>query len=117
MARCLRSDPRESLDFSGFEGAANAERRAEVRAAFKTFRRLEDLVFLLRDDLAALVHAGLQVDVVRPAQFARVLVFGVGVGPQGIVRTTHVAARRRYFALRNGHVRLSWVRAPPGRVN
>src|SRR3569832_2629671 len=36
-------------------------------------------VFLRRQDLAALVHAGLQVDVVRPLQLARVLVIDVGV--------------------------------------
>ena len=65
------------------------------------------LVFLGRDDLAALVHAGLQVDVVRPLQFAGFLVLDEGIGAQGVVRATHVAARGGGFALRNGHGRIS----------
>jgi len=56
--------------------------------------------------LAAAIGAGLQIDVVRAAQLARVLVLGVGVRAQGVVGAAHVATRGRYFALRNGHFRL-----------
>ena len=69
--------------------------------------QLRTLVFLGRQNLTATIGAGLQVDVVRTAQFARVLVFGVGIGSQSVVGTTHVATRGRYFALRNSHVRLN----------
>src|ERR1700742_1182568 len=71
-------------------------------------RRLEaakwrPLVFLGRDDLAALVHAGLQVDMVRTLQLARFLVFMEAVRAERMVRTPHVAPRRRSFSLGNGH--------------
>ena len=69
--------------------------------------RQNALGFLRRDHLAAFVHAGLQVDVVRALQFAGFLVFDVGIGTQGVVRTAHVAPRGGYFAFRNGHGRLS----------
>ena len=65
------------------------------------------LVFLRRDDLTALVHAGLQIDVVRALQFAGFLVFDEGIGAERVVRAPHVAPRRGYFAFRNGHGRIS----------
>ena len=55
-------------------------------------RPQQSLVFLGRHDLPAIVHAGLEVDVMRPAHFARVLVLDEGIGRKGMVRTTHVAA-------------------------
>src|SRR3712207_8517011 len=56
-------------------------------------------LFRSLDDLAALVHAGLQVDVVGPAQLAGVLVLHVAVGLQRVVRAAHVAPRGRGLSL------------------
>ena len=63
------------------------------------------LIFLGRQDLPALVHAGFEIDVVRPTQFARVLVLDVAVGRQGMMRAPHIAPGRRDFAFGDGH----WV--------
>ena len=65
------------------------------------------LVFLRGQNLTALVHAGLQIDMVRALQFAGFLVFDKAVGAQGVMRATHVATGRGYFAFRNGHGRIS----------
>lgn len=54
-------------------------------------RNPKKLVLFRRQNLTALVHAGLQVDVVRTAQLARILVFGVRICAECMVRTTHVA--------------------------
>lgn len=64
-----------------------------MKAAFKTLKAhpKDLLVFLRRDNLTALIDAGLQVNMVRTAQLARVLVFNKGVGTERMVRTTHVA--------------------------
>ena len=59
----------------------------------------KELVFLRRQDLAALVHAGLQVDVVRALQLAGFLVFDEGVGAQRVVRAAHVAPRGEVLRL------------------
>src|SRR5690606_29118317 len=83
-------------------------RREELRRAGP--EPSKDLVFLRRQDLAAAVGAGLQVDVVRALQLARVFVLDIGVRAQGVVGAAHVATRGRYFALRNGHVRLNLLR-------
>src|SRR5262245_34089065 len=53
--------------------------------------------------LPALIHAGLEVDVVRAAQLARVLVLNVGRLLQRIRRTAHATPRGRGFFLRHGH--------------
>src|SRR6185437_13889859 len=58
---------------------------------------------LLPNHLAAAIHAGLQVDMVRPAQFAGILVFDIGRRLQRIRRPAHAAPRRRCFSLRHGH--------------
>src|SRR5689334_9279088 len=55
------------------------------------------------EDLTAAVHAGLQVDVVRTAQFARVLVLDIGGTLERVGRAAHATARGRGFSLRNGH--------------
>lgn len=54
-------------------------------------------------NLAALIHAGLQVEVVRTAQFAGVLVLNVSGALDRVSRTTHATPRRRCFSSRNGH--------------
>src|SRR5262249_41945672 len=56
------------------------------------------------EDLPAAVHAGLEIDVVGPAQLARILVFHIGRPRQRIGGAAHPASRRRCFAFRDGHV-------------
>src|SRR5579871_206706 len=51
------------------------------------------LVFLWRQHLAALVHAGLQVDVMRAAELAGFLVLDVAVRLQRFMRAPHACAR------------------------
>src|SRR3982750_1129019 len=68
------------------------------------------------EDLTAAVHAGLEVDVMRAAQFAGVLVLDVGRGLQGVGRAALAALHRRGFSFRNGHVRLQIKSAPPGKT-
>src|SRR5690242_6705305 len=58
------------------------------------------------EDLAALVHAGLQVDVVRAAQLARILVLDISGALKRVGGTAHAAARGRGFSLRNSHLEL-----------
>src|SRR3954466_9888558 len=60
-------------------------------------------LFLGLQDLAALVHAGLEVEVVRTAQFARILVLSVGRLLQGVRRAAHATPRGRCFSSGNGH--------------
>src|SRR5262245_13773539 len=62
------------------------------------------------EDLPAAIHAGLQVDVVRAAQFARILVLDVGRLLQRVRRAAHAAPGRRGFSFRNSHETL--LRAP-----
>ncbi|SOR28840.1 protein of unknown function [Methylorubrum extorquens] len=54
-------------------------------------------------NLTAAVHAGLQVDVVRTAQFARVLVLDIGRGLEGVGGAAHAATGGGGLSLRNGH--------------
>src|SRR4051812_4596694 len=76
-----------------------------IRAHPANGERRSSLGFDL-ENLPALVHAGLQVDVVRTAQLARVLVLDVGRTLQRVGRTAHAAARRRGFSFRDSHFSL-----------
>src|SRR6201988_5528349 len=60
-------------------------------------------LFLLQH-LPALVHAGLEVEVVRTAQLARVLVLDIGGLLQRVGGAAHATARRRGFSAGNGHL-------------
>src|SRR3979490_3148653 len=60
--------------------------------------------FLLLQDLAAFIHATLQVEVVRAAQFPGILVLGIGRLLQRVCRAAHATPRRRCFSTGNGHV-------------
>src|ERR1700730_12943417 len=53
--------------------------------------------------LAAAIHAGLQVDVVRTAQFARILVLDIGRARQSIGGAALTALHGRGLSFRNGH--------------
>src|SRR4051812_42179955 len=59
--------------------------------------------FLLFQPLPALVHAGLEVEVVRTAQFAGILVLGIGRLLQCVRRAAHATPRGRCFSSGNGH--------------
>src|ERR1044071_7386266 len=59
--------------------------------------------FLLFQHLPALVHAGLEVEVVRTAQFAGILVLGIGRLLQRVRRAAHATPRGRCFSSGNGH--------------
>ena len=64
----------------------------------KTLEALFDL-----HDLAAAIHTGLQIDMVRTVQFAGGLVFHIGFALEGIVSPTYVALGARDLGLWNGH--------------
>src|SRR4051812_4582081 len=57
--------------------------------------------FFLLQNLTALVHAGLEVEVMRAAQFAGILVLGIGRLLQGIRRAAHATPRGRCFSTGN----------------
>src|SRR5271170_7762273 len=54
-------------------------------------------------DLAAPIHAALEVDVMRAAQLARILVLDIGWRLERIGGAAHAAARGRSLASGNGH--------------
>jgi hypothetical protein len=66
-----------------------------------------DSLGLRLENLAAPIHAALEVDVVRTAQFARILVFDVRGRLERVGRAAHAAARGGSFASGNGHRRNS----------
>src|SRR3954451_13560144 len=72
------------------------------------WRRAGSGFFLGLQDLAALVHPALQVEMVRTAQFAGILVLDIGRLLDRIRRAAHAAARRRCFSSRNGHIQNPW---------
>src|SRR5262245_50638366 len=53
--------------------------------------------------LPALVHAGLEVEMVRTAQLAGVLVLDISGLLERVGRAAHATARRRGFSAGNGH--------------
>src|SRR5438552_17120188 len=57
-------------------------------------------------DLTALVHAGFQIEMMRPPQLAGILVFDIGRLLQRVGGAAHAASRRRGFSSRNGHNRI-----------
>src|SRR5262249_30092875 len=61
------------------------------------------------EDLAAAVHAGLEVDVVGAAELARILVLDIGRCLERIGGAAHPAPRRRWFSFRDGHCLLLLV--------
>src|SRR4051812_29808171 len=77
---------------------------ANRRAATGGATSVRSGVLLGLENLAALVHAGLQVEVVRTAQFARILVFGVGRLLERVGGTAHATPRWRGLSSRNGHI-------------
>src|SRR5262249_14833852 len=64
-------------------------------------------LFLRLEDLPAAVHAGLEIDVVGPAQLARILVLHIGRPRQRIGGAAPPAPRRRCFAFPNRPAGLS----------
>src|SRR5882724_6395764 len=84
-------DTSRSLTFPGCCAARNRDRSGGPNAERGGSPPASPLSgFLLGlEDLAALVHAGLQVEVVRTAQFAGILVLGIGRRLQRICRAAH----------------------------
>ena len=62
---------------------------------------------LLGENLAAAVHAGLEIDMMRTPQFARILVFHIGWCLERIRGPPESALHPGGFAFRNGHVAVS----------
>src|SRR4051812_49070046 len=71
--------------------------------ALIAYVRLASGLLLCLEDLPAAVHAGLEVDVVRAAEFAGVLVLDVRRGLDGVGGAPHAAPRGRGLSFRNGH--------------
>src|SRR5437016_4481653 len=76
--------------------------RAGVQTTDQSWPLLSGFLFGLQN-LAALVHAGLQIEVVRTAQFAGILVLNVSGLLERVRRAAHATARRRGFSAGNGH--------------
>ena len=60
-------------------------------------------LFLRFQDLAALIHAGLEVDMMRTAQFAGLLVLDPGHCLKLVSRAAHADAAAGHFLAWNGH--------------
>ena len=74
---------------------------------FKASAMTEGLTFgLHRQNLAALVEAGLQVDVVGAAELARLLVLDPGHGLLMVARTAHADTALGHLLAWNGHLKL-----------
>src|SRR6266481_6119437 len=85
-----------------------APRPGHVRARWSLARSkprsLSSGILLGLQNLAALVHAGLQIEVVGTAQFTGILVLDIGWLLQRICRAAHATPRGRCFSSGNGHV-------------
>src|SRR5262249_57750001 len=66
-------------------------------------RRSQSDFLLGLEDLAAAIHAGLEIDVVRAAQFAGILVLDIGRRCERVGGAAHPAPRRRSLSFRDGH--------------
>src|SRR5688572_5615169 len=91
--------PKRSRAYLNLGARSNAKRRSLAACALRFFLRLQDL--------AAAVHAGLEIDVVRTAQLTRVLVLDVGRLLERIGRLAHALTRRRGFLFGDGHGKCS----------
>src|SRR6266436_6238398 len=81
-----------------------AHMRARWSLARSKPRSLSSGILLGLQNLAALVHAGLQIEVVGTAQFTGILVLYIGWLLQCICRAAHATPRGRCFSSGNGHV-------------
>src|SRR5215813_3810387 len=78
--------------------------RIQAGVALPTAFVRKRLRFLLGlQHLPALVHAGLEVEVMRTAQLAGVLVLDISGLLERVRRTAHATARRRSFSAGNSH--------------
>ena len=68
------------------------------------FRQDSSGFLLGLQNLPTLVHAGFQIEVMRTAQFAGILVLGISRLLQCIRRAAHATPRGRCFSSWNGHV-------------
>src|SRR5882757_4761323 len=93
--------PQEPSDPNSLAEFGQAVRRPPA------FVRFPSGFFLGLQDLTALVHAALEVEVVRAAEFAGILVLDVSGLLERVRRAAHATARRRGFSAGNGHFRKS----------
>ena len=97
LLRCWRRRKRRS---------SRKIKKAGARPAF-FYDAPEERLFFGRFDLqhlTAAIHAGLQIDVMRTAQLAGILVFDIGRGFDGVGGATEPALHRRGFSFRNSHL-------------
>jgi hypothetical protein len=66
-------------------------------------QRAEKALFFSCDDFAAIVMTASRTDVVRALQLTAIRTFGIGFGSECMVRTAHIAFRRRSFSFWNRH--------------
>src|SRR5690606_7019873 len=114
-------DPAHGIGFGARGHPASNERCAKMGAARKNgqprfgtgrkgngkprqsrFSRARSAV-LRREDLTAAIHAGLEINVVRTAQLAAVLVFDIGGRLERIRRTAEATLHRRRLPLGHCH--------------
>jgi hypothetical protein len=69
----------------------NEKAPAEWRGLFNLIE-IARLVFGWLENLAAAIHTGLKIDMVRAAKLTRILVFDESVTFQTVMRTAHAAA-------------------------
>src|SRR5690349_5791131 len=68
------------------------------------------------ENLAALIHAGLEVDMMRAAEFTGLLVLDPGDGLKLVARAAHADAAAGHFLAWNSHRNLHKQKAQPGRA-
>src|SRR6476659_10158215 len=93
--------------------ADRASPRRRPKRAVQARRGLR--LFLDVQDLTAVITARFQIDMMRPAKLARVLVLDIGRSRQRVVTSPVAALHARGFSLRNSHVCLILSAAPPNR--
>src|SRR5690606_23504790 len=80
-------------------GRCNSRNERKARLVFRLLLDVENL--------PAAIHAGLEVDVMRAAQLARILVLDIGRGGKGVGRAAEAALHRRGLSFWHCHGRYS----------
>src|SRR5712672_1338621 len=109
-SRAKRESPQDPSDLTGWPNSGRPFACPLLSSGFLLRIPAQDscLGFLLGlQNLTALVHAALEVEVVRAAEFAGILVLDVSGLLERVRRAAHATARRRGFSAGNGHFRKS----------
>src|SRR5712671_4329197 len=96
-SRAKRESPQDPSDLTGWPNSGRPFACPLLSSGF----------LLGLQNLTALVHAALEVEVVRAAEFAGILVLDVSGLLERVRRAAHATARRRGFSAGNGHFRKS----------